>query len=131
MLLSVIIPAHNEEDCIYSTVTALCDTLTEAVIPFEILVINDHSTDGTELVLGELARTYPEVRWVNNRQQGGFGFAIRTGLDNFSGDAVCIVMADASDDPADVVKYYRKLQEGYECVFGSRFTPSSRVVDYP
>jgi dolichol-phosphate mannosyltransferase len=68
---------------------------------------------------------------IENPRAGGFGHAVLAGLEAFSGDAVCIVMADASDDPADVVTYYRKLEEGYECVFGSRFIPGSRIVDYP
>jgi len=131
MKLSVIIPAHNEEEAIRGTVEPLWRTLTEAGIPHEILVINDHSSDGTGDVLDALAREYPEVRWVYNLKQGGFGFAIQTGLEQFEGDAVCIVMGDASDEPRDVVTYYRKLEEGYECAFGSRFMRRSRVVDYP
>ncbi len=128
---SVVIPAHNEVDGIRPTVERLYATLWSEHIPFEILIVNDHSTDGTERVLSDLARQYPGVRWVNNVKPGGFGYAIRTGLEEFLGDAVCIVMADASDDPADVVTYYRKLTEGYECVFGTRFSRQSRVVDYP
>lgn len=132
MKLSVVIPAHNEEDCIYATVAALCNKLSAEAIPYEILVVNDHSSDATEQVLQKLALEFAGVRYVNNlTRPGGFGFAVLTGLDNFAGDAVCIVMADASDDPQDVVTYYRKLEEGYECVFGSRFVKESRVVDYP
>jgi dolichol-phosphate mannosyltransferase len=131
MKLSIVIPAHNEREAIGPTVAQLVDTLQAAGIPFEIVVVNDHSSDGTDEVLDQLAHAYPMVRWVSNERPGGFGYAIRAGLDAFRGDAVCIVMADASDDPNDVVAYYRKLQEGYECVFGSRFIRKSRVVDYP
>ncbi len=131
MKLSVLIPAHNEEDGIYNTVAALCDTFYTEQMSYEILVVNDHSSDNTEQVLKDLAQQYDGVRWVNNQKPGGFGYALQTGLEEFSGDAVCIVMADASDDPKDVVKYYRKLQEGYECVFGSRFIKGSQVIDYP
>jgi len=131
MKLSLVIPAHNEEDCIYRTVATLCHTLTNAEISYEILVVNDHSTDQTEQILKSLVVDFAGVRYVNNQQPGGFGYALRTGLEQFSGDAVCIYMADASDDPHDVVKYYRKLEEGYECVFGSRFTRHSKIVDYP
>jgi dolichol-phosphate mannosyltransferase len=131
MQISIVIPAHNEREGIRPTVAKLDETLRAADIPFEIVIVNDHSTDGTPAVLDELAREYPVVRWVHNERPGGFGYAIRTGLDAFRGDAVCIVMADASDDPRDVVTYYRKLEEGYECVFGSRFIRKSRVVDYP
>ena len=131
MLFSIVIPAHNEEENVRRTVENLIMTLTQECIPFEILVINDHSTDRTEAVLQTLSKRYPGMRYVNNMKQGGFGRAIQTGLEHFTGDAVCIVMADASDDPADVVKYYRKLEEGYECAFGSRFMRESKVVDYP
>jgi dolichol-phosphate mannosyltransferase len=131
MKLSVIIPAHNEEDVVRPTVMQLYAKLTAEGIPFEILVVNDHSTDGTELVLRELSSDMPGVRWVSNFKPSGFGYALRTGLEEYQGDAACIVMADASDDPDDVVNYYRKLNEGYDCVFGSRFMRASRVVDYP
>ena len=131
MMLSVLIPAHNEEESLRPTIEGLRAALDDAAIRYEILVVNDHSTGRTARVLIDLAQEYPAVRWVDSTRPNGFGYAIRTGLEQFRGDAVCIVMADASDDPRDVVQYYRKLEEGYECVFGSRFTRQSRVVDYP
>ena len=131
MKLSVIIPAHNEEEAIRGTVEPLWRALTEAGIEQEILIINDHSTDGTERVLTALAQEFTGVRWVENLKRGGFGYALRTGLEQFQGDAVCIVMGDASDEPQDVVTYFRQLEEGYECAFGSRFMRQSQVVDYP
>ena len=131
LTFSVVIPAHNEEEGVRPTVERLYGALMAERIPFEILIVNDHSTDQTEAVLQQLAGELPGVRYVNNPKSGGFGFAIQTGLERFRGDAVCIVMADASDDPRDVVAYYRQLEAGYECVFGSRFVRGSRVVDYP
>jgi len=130
--LSVIIPAHNEAESIGGTVAGVSGALRAANVPHEILVVNDHSCDRTAEVLTTLAGTVPELRWVENRGLGrGFGHAVRRGLESFAGDAACIVMADASDDPADIVQYYRKLQEGYECVFGSRFVRGSVVCGYP
>jgi dolichol-phosphate mannosyltransferase len=129
--LSIVIPAHNEEHGIVGTVASLIDVLDAANIPHEIVVVDDHSTDQTADVLRRLMEKYPTLRTVNNERAGGFGQAIHTGLDAFTGDAVCIVMGDGSDDPRDVVKYYNKLLEGYECVFGSRFTKESNVVNYP
>ncbi|HEV3485741.1 MAG TPA: glycosyltransferase family 2 protein, partial [Vicinamibacterales bacterium] len=130
--LSVVIPAHNEEENLPRTLVHLEKALRAADVPHEILVVNDHSTDGTAEVLEELQRGNPNLRVVNNERPAGFGQAVHTGLDAFEGDAICLVMADASDDPNDVVKYYRKLSEGYECVFGSRFTEGeSKVVSYP
>lgn len=130
-LLSIVIPAHNEEGSIEPTIVALAETLATERVPYEIVVIDDHSTDRTRDVLAEIAERYPAVRCVQNRRRNGFGNAIHTGLENFTGDAVCIVMADASDDPKDVVAFYRKMNEGYDCVFGTRFARSSVVVNYP
>ncbi len=129
--LSVVIPAHNEEGGIRTSVKALNEALRFEQIPHEILVVNDHSQDRTEQILMELSQEIAEVRWINNSKPRGFGYAIRTGLEQFTGDAVCILMADASDEPKDVVKYYRQLEKGYECVFGTRFSRYSRVSNYP
>jgi dolichol-phosphate mannosyltransferase len=132
MKLSVVIPAHNEEGSLRQTVEALCQTLEKEAIPYEVVVVNDHSQDGTAQAIRELSRDFPAVREVNNTMRpSGFGYAVRCGLENFAGDAVCIMMADASDEPRDVVTYYRKLEEGYECVFGTRFTRQSVVRNYP
>lgn len=131
MKISVVIPAHNEADCISSTVSSIHDRLSTERIPFEILVVNDHSSDDTEGELRRLEAKFPAFRWISNPRSGGFGLAIQAGLDAFDGDAVCIVMADASDDAADIVRYYRKLAEGFDCVFGSRFMRDSVVTDYP
>jgi len=131
MKLSVIIPAHDEHDSIRATVEALTGTLSAASIPHEILVVEDHSADSTTEVLEKLAREIPAFRWIRNLAPPGYGYAVRSGLDVYIGDAVCVVMADGSDEPADVVTYYRKLEEGYECVFGSRFIRRARVTNYP
>jgi dolichol-phosphate mannosyltransferase len=131
MLLSVVIPAHNEEGNLSRTIDAIFIALTDAGIPHEIVVVNDHSTDGTAEILQGLQSKYATLRSVSNPRPGGFGNAVHTGLDEYRGDAVCLVMADASDDPQDIVTYYRKIEEGYECVFGSRFLSGGKVVNYP
>lgn len=130
-MLSVVIPAHNEAGHIEETVTTLHDALEKAQIQHEILVVNDNSKDRTEEILQDLCRRFPQVRYVNNTPPNGFGFAVRCGLSNFRGDTVAIVMADLSDSPDDVVAFYRKIQEGADCAFGSRFMRGSKVIDYP
>lgn len=130
-LLSVVIPAHDEEGRIGSTVQLFDDALSAAGIAHEILVVNDNSRDRTEEILQALASSRPSLRYINNPPPNGFGFAVRTGLAAFRGDAVAVVMADASDLPEDLVAFYRTLQEGFDCVFGSRFTREGRVVGYP
>ena len=130
LTLSVVIPAHNEEDSIRPVLRSLCQTLESEAIPYEIVVVNDHSRDRTADAVAEVTRDFPTVRCTNNEGPGGFGLAVRWGLDAFTGDCVAIVMADGSDPPEDVVRCYRELA-GYDCVFGSRFMRGSVVVDYP
>ncbi|GCL46645.1 glycosyltransferase [Microcystis aeruginosa] len=129
--LSIIIPAYNEEDCIESTAHLISERLERDKIDYEILVVNDNSKDNTEAVLQKINQENPRIRYINNYYPNGFGFAVRCGLENFSGDAVAVVMADNSDSPDNMVDYYYKLQEGYDCVFGSRFIKGGKVIDYP
>lgn len=130
-LFSVVIPAYNEEGCIAKTIELLSQTLETEQIPYEILVVNDNSRDRTEAILQEICTYNQRVRYLNNYYPNGFGFAVRCGVENFTGDAVAIMMADNSDSPDDLVQYYYKLQQGYECVFGSRFIKGGKVIDYP
>ena len=130
-LFSIVIPAHNEEGSIAKTIESLSQTLQAANIPYEILIVNDNSRDRTEAILQDICAYNSGVRYINNYYPNGFGFAVRCGVENFAGDAVAIVMADSSDSPDDLVKYYYKLQEGYECVFGSRFIKGGKTIDYP
>ncbi|HEY1934941.1 MAG TPA: glycosyltransferase family 2 protein [Acetobacteraceae bacterium] len=130
-MLSVVIPAHNEEGHIRDTVCQFATALHDAGIDYEILVINDNSSDATERILATLSVENPRIRYINNPPPNGFGFAVRHGLAEFHGDAVAVVMADGSDDPADLVRFYHKLESGYDCVFGSRFMRGSRLTDYP
>jgi dolichol-phosphate mannosyltransferase len=130
-LLSIVIPARDEEECICSTVEHLHLELRLQGIPHEIVVVDDGSSDRTWALLEELRQRLPELLPVRNTGQHGFGRAIIHGLNNFTGDAVVIMMADESDDCRDVVRYWHKLNEGYDCVFGSRFIKGGGVIDYP
>ena len=130
-LLSVCIPAHNEEKNINRTMDIISKVLNENGIPFEFVIANDNSTDGTESVIRERMSAGMPVCLINRTKPGGFGRAIRSCLNNFLGEFVVIVMADCSDDPHDIVKYYDLLNQGYDAVFGSRFIEGSEVKDYP
>jgi dolichol-phosphate mannosyltransferase len=129
--LSVVIPAHNEEGSIMETIVGLVEALEGATIDYEILVVDDSSVDRTRANVQRLGEANPRVRYHRSHYPRGFGFTVRAGLDEFQGDAVAIVMADASDDPADLVRYCHLLEEGYDCAFGSRFMRGSTVEDYP
>jgi dolichol-phosphate mannosyltransferase len=131
MRLSVLIPAHDEAGSIAATVRSLAGALEAEGIPYEILVVDDASTDRTKEIVEGLSGANPAVRYLRSHNPRGFGYTVRAGLDQFTGDAVAIVMADGSDDPVDLVRYYRLLEEGYDCAFGSRFLRGSVVEDYP
>jgi dolichol-phosphate mannosyltransferase len=130
-LLSIVIPALNEEACIGSTVEHLTLELRIHSVPNEIVVVDDGSTDSTWQKLQELSARLPNVRPLQNRGSHGFGRAITYGLDRMKGDAVVVMMADESDDCRDVVRYWQLLNEGWDAVFGSRFMKGGGVIDYP
>ena len=130
-LLSVIIPARDEEGCICSTVRHLELELSMHKVPHEIVVVDDGSTDATWALLLELQTQTPSLRPVKNLGRNGFGRAVICGLDHMAGDAVVIMMADESDDCRDVVRYWQELNNGFDCVFGSRFIKGGGTIDYP
>jgi dolichol-phosphate mannosyltransferase len=129
--LSVVMPAQNEEGSVGATVEGLVAALEGEGIDYEVIVVNDDSEDSTEEVVAAIGAENQRVRVHRSHYERGFGMAIRAGLDVFEGDAVAIVMADASDDPRDLILYYRLLEEGWDCAFGSRFMPGAEVYDYP
>ena len=129
--LSVVIPAYNEEKNIVHCIKELQATLREKSIPYEIVVVNDNSKDSTEAVVRAEVTNDPAVFIVNRTPPGGFGRAVRSGLEVVKGEVVVVYMADLSDSPDDVVAYYHKILEGYDCVFGSRFIRGSEVQNYP
>ena len=130
-LLSIVLPARDEEGCICSTVEHLHLELRLQGVPHEIVVVDDGSTDRTWDLLQELARRLPVLKPVQNTGLHGFGRAIIRGLDKMTGDAVVIMMADESDDCRDVVRYWQELNKGCDCVFGSRFVKGGGTIDYP
>lgn len=127
--LTIIIPVRNEEDSIVPTILALENKLRSHNIDFQILIIDDGSQDQTFRRAQELG--IKEVEIKRNTRSPGFGNAIATGLEAFKNDAVLMYMADGSDSPQDVITYWYELQKGYDCVFGSRFIPGSKVQNYP
>jgi dolichol-phosphate mannosyltransferase len=131
MKLSVVIPARNEVDSIGETVLRTARELREAGIDYEILVIDDTSSDDTSAAVSTVAEQDPRVRCARSHHPPGFGYAVRAGLDLYTGDAVAIMMADLSDAPADLVQYHRVLEQGYDCAFGTRFGSGGTTIGYP
>ena len=132
MKLSIVIPAYNEEESITETIDQIEEAFSKVAIDHEIFIVNDNSKDNTIKVLEELAIKYPAVKYETNLGPNGFGYAVRYGLERYSGDCVAVMMADLSDSPYDLIRYYTTMLEGnYDCVFGSRFIKGGKVIDYP
>jgi dolichol-phosphate mannosyltransferase len=129
--LSVVIPAHNEAGSVAATLSGLAVALRAAGIDHELIVVDDSSSDGTGETVLAAAAEHGGIRYVRSQKPRGFGFAVRQGLEVMTGDAVAVVMADGSDAPADVIRYVRVLEDGYDCAFGSRFVRGGSVSGYP
>jgi dolichol-phosphate mannosyltransferase len=132
MKLSIVIPAYNEAESIIETIEQMDLALVNANIEHEIFVVNDNSKDQTEAVLADLQKKILSLKYETNHGPNGFGYAVRYGLERYSGDCVAVMMADLSDSPSDLIKFYNTMVEGdFDCVFGSRFTKGGKLNDYP
>ncbi|MGB7346472.1 MAG: glycosyltransferase family 2 protein [Pirellulaceae bacterium] len=131
--ISLVLPAYNEEANIGPCVDDLLKHLVgQHGVKTEVIVVNDNSSDQTEAEVLKIAQAWPGcVRLIRRNPPGGFGRAIRTGLSFVTGDVVIVYMADRSDHPEDAYAYYQKINEGYDCVFGSRFVEGAKVSRYP
>jgi dolichol-phosphate mannosyltransferase len=130
-LFSVIVPARDEAESLSAMVQHLHLELSLNQVPHEIVVVDDGSKDKTWEVLQQLKVKVPTLRPIQNTGEHGFGRAITLGLRKSTGDAVVIMMADESDDVRDAVCYWKLLNEGWDCVFGSRFIKGGGTIDYP
>lgn len=132
MKLSVVIPAYNEEANISETISTLYEVLQKEKIDHEILIVDDNSKDNTLQILENLKPSVPTLVFYSNPGPNGFGYAVRYGLEYFTGDCVAIMMADLSDDPGDLVKFYSTMQtQNCDCVFGNRWMKGGRAYNYP
>ena len=131
MSLTILIPCKNEELIIEDTVSILLDEFNKTQIEFEIILINDFSTDQTETNLAKLQKENNKVVYLNNNISG-IGNVITTGIQNAKNEFLVIFMSDMSDDIEDLKKYYYTIKdENIDCVFGSRFSKESKIVNYP
>src|ERR1044071_3601791 len=130
-LFSVVVPARDEAESLPSMIENLHSELNLNQVPHEIVVVDDGSVDKTWEILEQLKAKVPVLRPIKNNGQHGFGRAVVCGLRDMRGDAAVIMMADESDDARDAVRYWKLLNEGSDCVFGSRFVKGGQALDYP
>lgn len=123
MQLSVVIAAHNESENLPILVGEICASL-KVLESFEIVVVDDGSTDSTQDVLNSLQETVPELRVVRHRSSCGQSQAVMTGIDAAVGDVVATLDGDGQNDPADLPAMLELLQksatDGVRMVAGHR-----------
>ncbi len=131
--ISIVVPAHNEEENLHNLLDELLPVLDrhEETRDYELVIVNDNSTDRTPEIIETLASLNPRIRPVHRHSTPGFGNAIKEGFRNATGDIIIPVMGDLSDDPKDIVKLVRKIEEGYDIAYGSRFVEGGGTDGYP
>ncbi len=118
--LSVVIPVHNEEENLPPLLEGLSKTLTALGKPFEVIIVDDGSTDGTLARLKELKSTYPWLKIVVLRRNFGQSAAFTAGIDHASGEIIVTMDGDLQNDPADIPLLLEKIEEGFDVVSGWR-----------
>ena len=129
--INIIIPLRDENEQAEITVRLLSEELKDLKKKFVITLIDDHSSDTTWDLLNKLKQKYNNVEIFKNEYDAGYGNAVRFGIEKNKCDAVVFFMGDCSDNPRDIKIYVNYLDQGFDCVFGSRFIKNSKVVDYP
>jgi dolichol-phosphate mannosyltransferase len=117
--LSVVVPVRNEEDNIAPLVAEIREAL-EGRVDYEIIYVNDGSTDGTAQRLVELKKTCPRLRVLRHEKSCGQSTAVRTGVKAARGDWVVTLDGDGQNDPADIPRLIAALEPGVELVGGNR-----------
>ena len=129
--LSVFFPAYNDSGTIASLVITALRAAAALTPDYEVIVVNDGSTDATGEILAELARIYPRLRVVTHQVNRGYGGALRTGFATASKDIIFYTDGDAQYDPAEMVALWPKMADDVDLVNGykiSRADPLHRVV---
>jgi glycosyltransferase involved in cell wall biosynthesis len=119
-MLSITIPLFNEEENIQPLHERLVRELEALARPFEIILVNDGSSDGSERILDALAAKDPRVKVVHFRRNFGQTAAMMAGIHYASGEIIVPMDGDLQNDPADIAKLLAKLDEGYDVVSGWR-----------
>src|SRR5215471_14876381 len=119
-MLSVVVPCMNEEAVLFGTHQRLVQALHAAGIFFELIYVDDGSTDTTPSILRVLQQQDAHVRVIRFSRNFGHQVAITAGLEHASGDAVVVIDADLQDPPEVILEFFAKWADGYDVVYGVR-----------
>jgi glycosyltransferase involved in cell wall biosynthesis len=129
--LSVFFPAYNDSGTIASMVIRAVQTASALTPDYEVIVVNDGSSDATPAIIDELARTYPHVRAVHHPRNRGYGGALQTGFRSATKDLIFYTDGDAQYDPSELAVLWERLSADADMVNGykiSRSDPLHRIV---
>ena len=129
--ISAFFPAYNDGGTIASMVISVITTLRTLTDDYEVIVVNDGSSDYTKDILNELERQYPELRVIHRPQNGGYGKALRTGFANASKELIFYTDGDAQYDPRELALLLPHLKDGIDLVNGykiNRSDPLHRII---
>mgnify|MGYP001224454257 CR=1 FL=1 len=129
--VNILVPLKNEEKSIQHLIEKLIPSINKIDKKINITLIDDHSSDQTWNIIKKYEQQIDCVKGLQNKNLTGFGNALKFGIEKNDDDALIIFMGDCSDDPDDITKYIQYLDEGYDCVFGSRFIKGSKLKNYP
>jgi glycosyltransferase involved in cell wall biosynthesis len=119
-MISIVVPCLNEEEVLRATNRRLVEALEQVPQKFEILYVDDGSTDATPEILRELQALDERIRVVRFSRNFGHQMAITAGLEHAGGDAVAIIDADLQDPPEVLADFVAKWMEGFQVVYGVR-----------
>lgn len=119
-IISVVVPIYNERDTLRSLTDAVVVSLSKVGMPYEVLLVDDGSTDDTKELLHELCGIYPAVRAIRLRRNFGQTAAMAAGFDHARGTIIIAMDGDLQNDPEDIPRLLMKLEEGYDIVNGWR-----------
>lgn len=117
-MLSIIVPVLNEEQSLAQLHTEIAQVCKEQKIDFELIFIDDGSTDGSWNVIGDLSGEHREVSGIRFRRNFGKAAALTAGMRASRGEQILMMDADLQDDPAEIPTFLKKLEAGYDVVNG-------------
>ena len=128
--LSIVVPLFNEEENVQSVVEDLEETLSTLRISYEIILVDDGSTDGTLSAARDLERAYTAVRTFSHETNRGKSAAMMTGFRYVEGDYVILMDGDGQFLAQDIPKMIEKLEEGYDVVngWGKKKEPITKII---
>ncbi|MFA6016687.1 MAG: glycosyltransferase family 2 protein [Patescibacteria group bacterium] len=126
-MISIIIPFYNEKESIPVLVKGLVNQMEKIKKEFEIVLVDDGSNDNLEFKI-QNSETSKNIKLINHRKRLGKGRALKTGIENSNGEIIVFMDGDLQDNPKDIIKFLKKIDEGYDLVNGVRMNRKENII---